>query len=344
MKKTSIYASLFIGGSMLVIMFTFYFYQVFYTPNLNISKDYASVFIEKGDKIEDVTKFLIDNRLLEDVPSFRFVTRLLEYNENIKPGHYVLTKEMNNLEAVRLLRSGAQTPIKVTFNNARLKKDLAKKICKTLAADEKKFLDLLHDNSFLAQYGFNSTTILTMFLPNTYEMYWTTDEKGVFDRMKREYDRFWNQQRKDKANEIGLKPVEVSILASIVQAETIKNDEKPRVAGLYMNRLNKNMLLQADPTVVYAVGDFTIRRVLNKHLETDSPYNTYKNVGLPPGPINVPAASSVDAVLNHEKHNYLFMCASDDFSGYHNFARTSAEHARNAAKYQRALSKKGIMK
>lgn len=344
MKKTSIYASLFIGGSMLVIMFSFYFYQIFYSPNLNIALDQASVLIKKGDKIEDVTAYLKNNKLLEDELSFRFVTKQLKYNDNIKPGHYVLTKKMTNLEAVRLLRSGAQTPVRVTFTNARLKQDLAKKLCKQLVADEKTFLDLLNNDEFLSTYGFNSTTIPAMFLPNTYQMYWTTDEKGIFDRMKKEYDRFWNQKRKDKATEIGLKPIEVSVLASIVQAETLKSDEKPRVAGVYMNRLNRGMMLQADPTVVFAAGDFSIRRVLNKHLEIDSPYNTYKNTGLPPGPINVPNASSVDAVLNYEKHKYIFFCASDDFSGYHNFARTSAEHSRNAAKYQRALNKKGIKK
>ena len=344
MKRTKILTALFVGGSVVFIMMTFYFYQVFYTANLNTSKDQASVLIKKGDDIEAVTKFLSDQELVQDRLSFRFETKFLKYNDNVKPGHYVLTKNMSNLEAVRLLRSGAQTPVRVTFNNARLKKDLAKKICASLVADEKEFLKLLNDDKFLADYGFDSETILTMFLPNTYEMYWTTDAKGLFDRMKREYNSFWNQKRKDKANELGMTQKEVAILASIVQAETLKSDEKPRVAGVYMNRLKKNMLLQADPTVVFAVGDFSIRRVLNKHLETDSPYNTYKYTGLPPGPINVPIASSIDAVLNYEKHKYIFFCASDEFNGYHNFARTSAEHSRNAAKYQRALNKKKIMK
>lgn len=344
MKKTTVLTGLFVGGTIIIIMMSFYFYQVFYTANINTQNDRVSVFIKEGDDIEDVTKFLTDRSLVQERLSFRFVTKLLKYNETIKPGHYVLTKDMTNLEAVRMLRSGAQTPVRVTFNNARLKKDLANRICKNLTADENKFLKLLNDEAFVANYGFDTKTILTMFLPNTYEMYWTTDEKGLFDRMKREYDAFWSQKRKERADELGMTPIEVSVLASIVQAETLKSDEKPRVAGVYMNRLKKNMLLQADPTVVFAIGDFTIRRVLNKHLETDSPYNTYKYTGLPPGPINVPVASSIDAVLNYEKHKFIFFCASDDFSGYHNFATTSAGHARNAAKYRAALNKKGIKK
>jgi UPF0755 protein len=183
-----------------------------------------------------------------------------------------------------------------------------------------------------------------MFIPDTYEFYWTTSAKQFADRMKNEYERFWNDERKNRAEQINLNPVEVITLASIVQSETAKKEELKTVAGLYINRLKRGQLLQADPTVKYAVGDFSLKRILNLHLEIESPYNTYKYVGLPPGPINFPETESIDAVLNFEKHNYIFMCAKEDFSGYHNFAGTLAEHNRNAAKYRAALNAEKIWK
>jgi UPF0755 protein len=307
-----------------------------------LTGEQASVFIKPGDNIDDVTKYLKDSRIMENTMSFRVVTRFLEYNNNVKPGHYVFTKKMNNIEAVRLLRSGAQTPMKVTFNSARTRKDLVEKITPYLIADPKEFLTKLNDNAYLKQYGFDSLTITAMFIPNTYEMFWTTDVDGVFKRMKREYDRYWNDERKQKAAALSLTPLQVATLASIVQGETQMNDEKPRVAGVYLNRLKKGMKLQADPTVIFALQDFTIKRVLLKHLETDSPYNTYKYEGLPPGPINVPDPTSLNAVLNYEQHSYIFFCAKEDFSGYHNFAETAAQHGKNAEKYRQALNKKGI--
>ena len=194
----------------------------------------------------------------------------------------------------------------------------------------------------MENYGFTPENFKAMFIPNTYEFYWTTSAEEFVERMNNEYNKFWNDERKTKAGQIGLSPVEVSILASIVQAEVSKNEELKTVAGLYINRLKKGIMLQADPTVKYAVGDFAIKRVLNKHLEIDSPYNTYKYAGLPPGPINFPEIQAIDAVLNYEKHNYLFMCAREDFSGYHNFAVNNAQHARNAAKYREALDRNRI--
>lgn len=179
-------------------------------------------------------------------------------------------------------------------------------------------------------------------MPNTYEFYWTTDAEELVTRMKREYDRFWNDERKEKATALGLTPLQVSVLASIVQAETAKEDEKPRVAGLYLNRLKIGMILNSDPTVIFAHRDFTIKRVLNWHLKIDSPYNTYKYAGLPPGPINVPSAPSIDAVLNHEQHEYIYMCAREDFSGYHRFAISYQQHLQNAKMYQKALDAAGI--
>jgi UPF0755 protein len=342
MKKKTLYPAIFIGFSLLATMLGTYFYQTFFAPNLVLAQDRASFYVFPGDGIEQVAERLRQQRLLEDLMSFRFVSRALKYDLAVKPGHYVLTKRMSNIEAVRLLRSGAQVPVRITFNNARTSADLAKKLCATLLADEQAFLAKLNDNAYLAPHGFDSLTVPGMFLPNTYEMYWTATEDELFERMKREYERFWTPERKAKAEALGLTPQQVAALASIVQGETQMADEKPRVAGVYLNRLKRGMLLQADPTVVFANQDFTIKRVLHRHLEIDSPYNTYKYAGLPPGPINVPTAGSIDAVLDYERHDYLFFCAKEDFSGYHNFATTNAQHARNAEKYRRALSARGI--
>jgi UPF0755 protein len=241
-----------------------------------------------------------------------------------------------------MLKGGLQTPLNVTFNNVRTKEDLAGKVGKYLQTDSVSILQLFADTAQIKKYGFTPETFSSMFIPNTYEFFWTTTATEFADRMKKEYDRFWNDERKKKAEEIKLTPVEVITLASIVQAETAKNDELKTIAGLYINRLNRGMFLQADPTVKFAVGDFSLKRILNSHLEIDSPYNTYKNLGLPPGPINFPETSAIDAVLNFEKNKYYYMCAKEDFSGYHNFAATLAEHNRNAAKYRAALDRNKI--
>ncbi|MEM1134948.1 MAG: endolytic transglycosylase MltG [Bacteroidota bacterium] len=344
MKFQNLKIAIFIGLSLLIVMMSVYLYQVFFNPNLLITRKEAVIYIPENATIQQVVDTLKTKRYLEDVVSFMFVSKLLDYHETIKPGRYVITKEMTNLEAIRHLRAGIQAPVRVTFNNVRLKEDLAEKLCKNITATEDEFNTLLNNPEYLTQFGFDTTTILTMFLPNTYEMYWTSSAEDLFERMKYEYDRFWNEQRKERADSLGLKPVEVSVLASIVQAETAKRDEKPIVAGLYINRLERGMLLESDPTVVFAVGNFTMKRVLNKHLKTDSPYNTYKYAGLPPGPINLPEPSSIDAVLRYEKHDYIYMCAKEDFSGYHRFASNYRQHINNANRYRRALNKRKVFK
>ena len=251
---------------------------------------------------------------------------------------------MNTNQIVNMLRSGRQDPVDVTFNNVRFKEDLAEKVSKYIWADSVSILNLFSDEKLITGFGFTTETFRTMFIPNTYEFYWTTSAEEFAQRMKIEYDKFWTETRKAKAKKIELSPEEVIILASIVQSETVKPDEMKRIAGLYLNRLKRGILLQADPTIKYAVGDYSIKRVLNKHLEIDSPYNTYKYAGLPPGPIMFPEVSAIDAVLNYETHNYIYMCAKEDFSGYHNFAKTLSQHNRNAAKYRAALNKKRIWK
>lgn len=342
LSKKPIY--IFVGMSAVLITVFVYAYQLFFTPNILVEKEDAVLYIPENASIQNVSDSLRKHEYLEELIPFMFVSKLMKYHENVKSGRYLLRKNMTNVEVVRLLRSGTQEAVKVTFSHARTLEDLAPIITKNLACTSDEFLKEIHGDAMLQTLGFDTATVKSMFIPNTYEMYWNSDAKDLLHRMKYEYTKYWTKKRLDKAERLGLSQLQVSVLASIVQAETIKGDEKPKVAGLYMNRLNRNMLLQSDPTVVYAVQDFTIKRVLNKHLEVDSPYNTYKYSGLPPAPINVPSIQSLDAVLNMEKHKYLYMCAKEDFSGYHNFAKSLSEHNRNAARYQRALNKKRIYK
>ena len=343
MKNNKIAIGLFTGIGVFTIMIVVYAYQTFFTPNISMFQDNTVLYIPKNATIYQVVDSLKKYKQLDDVLSFMFVSKVFGYHKNIKEGRYILRKEMNNLQAVRYLRSGEQIPLKVTFNNVRLKADLASKISKNLLLTSSDFLSSIEDQDTARKYGFTKETFGCMFLPDTYEMYWTIDVEGLLSRMQKEYGRFWNKDRLQKAKSLNMTPIKVSILASIVQAETIKGDEKARVAGVYINRIKKKMLLQADPTVIFALGDFSIKRVLNKHLVIDSPYNTYKYKGLPPGPIRIPSQSSINAVLNYEKHQYIYFCAKDDFSGYHTFAKSNKEHQRNAYKYRTALNKKRIM-
>ncbi len=309
----------------------------------NVKSNYI-LYIPKDAAFAQVTDSLTIHNILISEKAFNWVSKKKNYRETIKPGRYLLKKGMNTNQIVNVLRSGIQEPVNLTFNNVRFKEDLAGKVSKYIWADSLSVLNLFSNNTLIAEYGFTPETFRTMFIPNTYQFYWTTSAKEFAQRMKKEYDKFWTEKRKEKAKQIGLSPQEVIILASIVESETVKPDEMKRIAGLYLNRLKRGILLQADPTVKYAVGDYSIKRVLNKHLEIDSPYNTYKYAGLPPGPIMFPETSAIDAVLDYEKHNYIYMCAKEDFSGYHNFAKTLAQHNRNAAKYRAALNKNKIWK
>lgn len=335
---------LLVTGSVLAISFTFYFYQVFYSPNTLLESEQHYVLkIPSNATYQQVSSELYENVVINDAVSFGFVAKVLGYQEAVKSGLYVIEPKMTNLQLVRLLRSGKQSPIKVTFNNVRTKEDLAEKITKNLEINEAQFLDLIQDSVYIRKFDFDEETIMSMFIPNTYELWWDTSAEALFDRMYKEYQRFWTDERKDKARLLGLSQREVSTLASIVQAESQqKADERPIIAGLYLNRLRLKMPLQADPTLVFALGNFEIKRVLNIHKEIDSPYNTYRNLGLPPGPINLPNITSLDAVLNAQEHKYLYMCAKEDFSGYHSFAETLSQHNANARRYQAALNRAKI--
>jgi UPF0755 protein len=276
--------------------------------------------------------------LVQDLISFSFLSRLKNYDKNVKPGRYMLRKNMTNLQAIQLLRSGEEEPVKITFNNVRLINELSQKITRNLYMKPQEFEAALIAFTMNNRYGFTKENILCMFIPNTYEVYYQTSPEELINRMHEEYEKYWSADRKAQADKLGLTPIEVSILASIVQAESVRKDEAPIIASLYLNRLKKGMALQADPTLVFAVGDFTLKRVLNEHKEIDSPYNTYKYPGLPPGPINMPEIHSLNSVLNYTPGNFLYMCAKEDFSGSHNFTASYQQHLNNAAKYQRALT------
>ena len=342
MKKRKILVVVVIVFSVLLTSFSFYAYQLLYTPNILVEEQPRSLIIKPEETFKQVRNRLYDERYINDAVSFSFLSKLLKYDENVKPGHYVLEGNMSNLEAIRLLRSGRQTALNVTFHNIRTKEVLAERLSQNLMAEENEMLRMMNDPAVTAKYGFDTLNIVSMFIPNTYEFFWTTSAEELFDRMHTEYEKFWTEERLQKAEQLGLDPKEVSVLASIVQAETSKNDEMPRVAGVYLNRLNRNMALQADPTLVFAAQDFSIRRVLDEHKAIDSPYNTYKYRGLPPGPINLPQTPAIDAVLNAEDHKYIYFCAKPDFSGYHAFAASYSEHLQNARKYQRALNERKV--
>jgi UPF0755 protein len=338
MRNRKIFAVFIVVFTVLLTTFSFYGYQILKSPNILVDKTSQVFIIPKDATFSSVRDSLYTNDFVQDIVSFSFLARLMDYDVSIKPGRYVLEPNMSNVDAIRLLRAGIQVPVKITYNNVRLISDLAEKITRGIEIDQNQFIKAYDDYSRNNTLGLTRETAFCIFIPNTYEVWWNISADGLVERMEFEYENFWTSERVQKANDIGLTPINVSILASIVQAETRIKSESPQIAGLYINRLQKNMYLQADPTLVYAVGDFTLKRVLNIHKEIDSPYNTYKNKGLPPGPINLPEIWAIDAVLNYRKHSYIYMCAKEDFSGYHNFATNLTEHNRNAQKYQRALS------
>jgi UPF0755 protein len=324
--------------STLTITFIFYAYQILYTANILVDKDDKVFIIHSGTSYRKIQEDLGAGGYVNDMVSFSFLARLSGYDKEIVPGRYILKRNMTNLQALRILKSGKQEVVKVTFSYVRLRSELVQKMTQYVGMSPQELDEAIDDFVKENKEGFTNKNVLCMFLPNTYEVYFNILPEDLVKRMNAEYKKFWNEERTQKAKALGLTPIEVSILASIVQAETVKQDEAPKIAGLYLNRLRIDMALQADPTLVFAAGDFSIKRVLNEHKEIDSPYNTYKYPGLPPGPINVPQIASIEAVLNADPNKYLYMCAKEDFSGYHNFAKTLAEHQVNARKYQRALS------
>ena len=326
--------------------FAYDVYQKMFASNIVVKDgENTFVYLKTGSTLESVANELSNVGIIKNKSSFLWLAEKKNYKgKNVVPGKYKIENGWSNSELINCLRAGrGRVMVKVTFNNVRTIDELAGKIGRNLETDSTHFLEAFSNEKIIDKYGFNKYTFITLFIPNTYEFTWNTSVNDFLERMAKEYKGFWNEKRKSKANAIGLTQSQVSILASIVQAEqTVHPDERPTIAGLYLNRLKKGMLLQSDPTVIFGIGDFTINRVYNKHLEHDSPYNTYMYKGLPPGPINLPDITSIDAVLNFKKHKYIFMCAKPGYAGYHNFAVDVAGHEKNANAYRNWLDKEGI--
>jgi len=319
-------------------------YQAVYASNVEVNAD-TEFFVHTGSDFEKVAKDLERAKVLKDLDSFHWVANRKKYNELIKPGRYILKDGMSNNELVDMLRSGAQTPVQVSFNNVRNLAQLAGKVAKKLEGDSLSFLKTFTNDSIISYYGFKQENFIALFVPNTYQFYWNTTEQAFIKRMADEFKKFWTKDRLSKAEKKGLTQTEVVTLASIVQAEQSEHAEEwPTIAGLYLNRLEQKIPLQSDPTVIFAVGDFRIRRVLKEHLKKNSPYNTYKIPGLPPGPIRMPDRGAIDAVLNPQQHEFIFMCAKADGSGLHHFSKTLRAHNNYARDYQREMNRRGIMR
>jgi len=326
-------------------IFSYFIYDSIFSPNTNFTSATEEVFVETDAAYRDVIQQL--RPLVKDIESFDAIGRKKGYANNLKPGRFILKKGMNNNEMINTLRSQNQ-PVSLVFNNQERLEDLAGRIATQIEADSLSLIETMQDSTFLAENNFKTETALAMYIPNQYQLYWNTSAETFRNRMLKEYQRFWNEKRKAKAEKIDLTPNEVYTLAAIVQKETAKVDERRRVAGVYMNRYNRGIKLDADPTVIYAVKkknndfDTVIKRVLYKDLETDSPYNTYKYAGLPPGPIAMPDISAIDAVLNYEDHDYYYFVANPEKPGYHKFAKTLRQHNNNRQAYVRWINKMGI--
>ncbi|QZT37588.1 endolytic transglycosylase MltG [Halosquirtibacter xylanolyticus] len=319
-----------------------YSYKLFGYVFHPIIKTECDVFIGKDADIEVLKDSLVRKDALMDMKAFEFIAKKKMLSSKIKPGKYHLKKGTTGNNLVNQFIAGNQSPIVLTFNNVRFFPDLAKKVASQLMIDSVSVLKMIDDSVKMQKFGFNKYSYPAMFVPNSYEMYWTISSEHWLDRMHKEYMRFWNAQRLGQAKKLKLLPVEVVTLASIVQEEVRHTDEMSKVAGVYVNRLKRGWPLQADPTIKFALGDFTISRILIQDLKIDSPYNTYVNKGLPPGPICFPSISAVDAVLNYTHHNYLYFCANKTFDGYHAFAKSYRQHLINARAYQNELNKRRI--
>jgi UPF0755 protein len=316
------------------------FYLKYFTSNVTGKQEY--LYIHTGANYNDVFKNIQDEEIVKDAGSFDAAAEGMHYKNRVKPGRYRLHEGMTNRRLINMLASGSQDPVELSFHNLRQKKDFAGFISKKLEADSASIIRLLDSQQYVKKYGFDTTNVYTMFIPNTYQIYWNTTAEKFFKRMYGNYEKFWTPERKQKAAALNLSPIKVSILASIVDAEALHDDEMPTVAGLYLNRLRRGMKLESDPTLIFALQDFTIKRVLNKDKQVNSPYNTYLHTGLPPGPVMMPSVNALNSVLDYKKNDYIYMCAKADFSGYHAFATNISDHLKNAHLYQEALNKRNI--
>jgi UPF0755 protein len=342
MKKKWIYiTSIFLICCILTATFGLKYYNYIFKSIIQTKNNGIEIiYIPTGSNYSQVKDSL--KKFLENEKAIDWLAEKKNYKNKIVPGRYELKNKMSGNELINMLRSGAQKPVSVTFNNIRKLPELAGILAKSLEDDSILFSNYLTNPSTYELFNFNKYSFPVMFIPDTYEFYWNTTPEEFTKRMEKEYNKYWDTNKLNKAKKINLTPIQVCSLASIVEKETIHNDEKPRVAGVYINRVKRKIPLQADPTLVFALDDFTIRRVLNKHKKIDSPYNTYRYNGIPPGPICLPEKSSIESVLNYEKHNYIFFCAKPDYSGYHNFSVTHKQHQQYARKYWKFLNREKI--
>ncbi|MBW4891864.1 endolytic transglycosylase MltG [Mucilaginibacter sp. HMF5004] len=317
-----------------------FYYSRYYGANVTDKQEY--LYIHTGATFDDVYKTIRDEEIVRDSATFKWAARNKNYINRVKPGRYRLKEGMSNRDLINMLITGRQEAVKLSIKNFRLKENFAAFVGKKMEADSASIMALLDSAEYVKKLGFTTEDVYTMILPDTYNIYWNSSPKKILGKLFGEYQKFWTPERRQKATDMGLNPVKVTILASVVDAEALYDSEMPTIAGLYLNRMKKGMKLEADPTVIFALHDFTIHRVLNKQLATNSPYNTYMHTGLPPGPIMMPSINAIKAVLDYKHSDYIYMCAKDDLSGYTNFASTVAQHLINARKFQQALNQRNI--
>ncbi|MFT5878785.1 MAG: UPF0755 protein [Dokdonia sp.] len=325
------------------LLFGYHFYRYIYASNVKMETDQKIFVIESDWTYEKVARSLLENRIISNAESFDWVAKKKRYTTHVKSGRFQIQNGWSNTELINHIRlAGNSSPVKVTFHTISRLSQLAAIVGNQIEADSAELMEAFLDSDWMSRYGVTKQTAQAIFIPNTYELYWNTSGRQFTKRMTQEFDHFWTVERKEKAKTLNLSPIEVSILASIVEAETKKNDEMPKVAGLYLNRLKIGMRLQSDPTVVFALNKPGIHRVYFADLKIESPYNTYIYKGLPPGPIGFPSTKALNAVLDSFESKYIYMCAKPDYSGYHNFANSYNQHLRYAAKYRAFLKRQGI--
>lgn len=325
-----------LGGTLI------FYYLRYFGPNVTGNEQY--LYIHTGEDFNDVYKTIREKGIVKDTATFSWAAYNMKYAEHVKPGKYRLHEGMSNRKFIRMLQLGEQEQVELSFHVFRTKEQFAGFVSKKLEADSLTLLHYLDSADFVKQYGFNTDNAFVMVMPDTYQLYWNISPEKFYKRMYTHYETFWTPERKQQAAAINLSEPQVSILASIVDAEAVYDDEMPTIAGLYLNRLRKGMKLESDPTIIFAMHDFTIHRVLNKYLSVNSPYNTYLHTGLPPGPVMLPSVNAVKAVLNYQKNDYIYMVAKEDFSNRHNFATNVAQHNINAQKFRKALDEHHIKK
>lgn len=341
-KSTKIILAIAIVLLLVGAFFGIQLYSLYFAPNVTADQKY--IYVKTGSSMDSFLRDVESKNIFKNTNSFKEAAGKMNLARALKPGRYALKEGMNNRTLINKIKAGNQDAVKLKFQGIRKKENFAAYLAKNMEADSTAFMQVLDSAALIEKYGFNTDNVYTLFIPNTYEFYWNVNPLEFFEKMHQQYEKFWTAERKAKAAKLELSPIQATILASIVDAEALYDKEMPTIAGLYLNRLKRGILLQADPTVIFANDDFTVKRVTNSLLRVDSKYNTYKYAGLPPGPIMMPSINAIDAVLNREENRYIYMCAKEDFSGYHNFAETREAHEANAKKYRDALNKRKIFR